>query len=138
MCVFFDGLDTYTKTWFQLAYPVYIVSLVVMIIQVSKYSTRFVRLIGKRDLIATLATLILISYAKLLSVTITALSLAVLHYPLFLIALLIILIGIPYTIILLLWQWLIKASSWRILKWTRNTKLNAFIATYHGPYQGRS
>ena len=42
---------------------------------------RFSGLIGKRGPIATLATLIFLSYAKLLSVTITALSFAVLDYP---------------------------------------------------------
>ena len=157
---FFDGLDTYTKTWLQLAFPVYIISLVVLIIKVSQYSPRFVRLIGKKDPIATLATLILLSYAKLLSVTITALSFAVLHYPdgtretvwlpdgnvayfqgkhipLVLVALLIVLIGIPYTLLLLLWQWLVRAPKWIIFKWIRNTKLNGFIATYHSPYNSR-
>ena len=78
---FFDGLDAYTKTWLQLAFPVYIISLVVMVITVSEYSPRFAGLIGKRDPLATPATLILLSYAKLLSVTIAALSFAVLHYP---------------------------------------------------------
>ena len=78
---FFDGLDTYTKTWPQLAFPVYVISLVIVVIIVSEYSLRFAGLIGKRDPIATLATLILLSYAKLLSITITALSFAVLDYP---------------------------------------------------------
>ena len=78
---FFDGLDAYTKTWLQLAFPVYIISLVIIIITVSKYSPRFAGLIGKRDSIATLATLILLSYAKLLSVTITASSFIVFDYP---------------------------------------------------------
>ncbi len=68
---FFDGLDVYTKTWLQLAFPVYVISLVIVIIIISEYSPRFAGLIGKRDPIATLATLILLSYAKLLSVTIT-------------------------------------------------------------------
>ena len=66
---FFDGLDTYIKTWLQLAFPVYIISLVIIVITVSEYSPRFAALIGKKDPIATLATLILLSYAKLLSVT---------------------------------------------------------------------
>ena len=123
---FFDGLDAYIKTWLQLAFPVYIISLVIIVIIVSEYSPRFAGLIGKRDPVATLATLILLSYAKLLSVTITALSFAILYYPdgsretvwlpdgnvkyfqgkhvaLVLMALLIILIGVPYTILLFLW-----------------------------------
>ena len=73
--------DTYIKTWLQLAFPVYIISLVIIMIMVSEYFSRFASLIGKRDPVATLATLILLSYAKLLSVTITALSFAILDYP---------------------------------------------------------
>ena len=157
---FFDGLDAYTKTWLQLAFPVYIISLVIVVIIVSEYSPRFAGLIGKRDPIATLATLILLSYAKLLSVTITALSYAVLDYPddsqetvwlpdgnvkyfqgkhiaLVIVALLIILIGVPYTILLFLWQWLVRAPKWKVFKWTRNTKLNAFISVHHVPYNSK-
>ena len=35
---FIDGLDAYTKTWLQLAFPVYIISLVIIVIVVSEYS----------------------------------------------------------------------------------------------------
>ena len=124
---FFDGLDTYIKTWPQLAFPVYIISLVIIAIIVSEHFPRFARLIvGKKDPIATLATLILLSFDKLLSVTITALSFAVLDYPdgsketvwlpdgnvkyfqgkhiaLVFVALLLILIGVPYILFLFLW-----------------------------------
>ena len=154
---FIDGLDAYAKTWLQLAFPVYIISLVVMVIIVSEYSPRFAGLIGKKDPVSTLATLILLSYAKLLSITITALSSAVLdypdghretvwlpdgnvpffkgkHIPLALVALLIIIIGLPYTILLFLWQWIVRAARWKVFKWTRDTKLNAFIASHHVPY----
>ena len=135
-------------------------SLVTIIIIVSEYSPRFARLIGKRDPVAALATLIQLSYAKLLSVTITALSFAVLDYPdgsqrtvwlpdgnvpyfqgkhvaLVLVALLIILVGVPYTILLLLWQWLVRAPKWKVFNWTRNTKLNAFVSVHHVPYNGK-
>ena len=157
---FIDGLDAYTKTWFHLAFPAYIISLVVMVIVVSEYSPRFAGLIGKKDPISALATLILLSYAKLLSITITALSSAVLdypdghqetvwlpdgnvpyfkgkHIPLALVALFIIVIGLPYTILLFLWQWIVRASRWKVFKWTRNTKLNAFIASHHVPHSSK-
>ena len=157
---FFDSLDTYIKTWLQLAFPVYIISLVVIIIIVSEYSPRFAALIGRKDPIATLATLILLSYAKLLSITITALSFTDINYPdgsqetvwlpdgnvkyfqskhiaLVIVALLIILVGVPYTILLLLWQWIVRAPRWKVFKWTRNTKLNAFITVYHVPYNSK-
>ena len=157
---FFDGLDAYTKTWLQLAFPVYIISLVIIVIIFSEYSPRFAGLIGKRDPIATLATLILLSYAKLLSLTISALSSAVLNYPdgsqrivwlpdgnmeyfqgkhiaLVLLAPLIILVGVPYTILLFFWQWLVRAPKWKVFKWTRNTKLNTFISVHHAPYNSK-
>ena len=131
-----------------------------MVIVVSEYSPRFAGLIGKKDPISTLATLILLSYAKLLSITITALSSAVLdypdghqetvwlpdgnvpyfkgkHIPLALVALLIIIIGLPYTILLFLWQWIVRAPRWKVFKWTRNTKLNAFIASHHVPHNSK-
>ena len=95
-----------------------------------------------------------------LSITIAALSFAVLHYPdgsqemvwlpdgnvkyfqgkhiaLVIVTLFIVLIGVPYTILLFLWQWLVQAPKWKVFKWTRNTKLNAFIATYHAPYNSK-
>ena len=157
---FIDGLDAYTKAWLQLAFPVYIIILVVMVIIISEHSSRFAGLIGKRDPVSTLATLILISYAKLLSITITALSSAVLdypdgkqktvwrpdgnvpyfqgkHIPLVLMALLVILIGLPYTIFLFLWQWIVRAPKWKVFEWTRKSKLNVFIATYHVPHHSK-
>ena len=129
----------------------------IIVIIVSEYSPQFARLIRKRDPVATLATLILLSYAKLLSVTITALSFAVLDYPdgsqetvwlpdgnvkylqgkhiaLVLVVLLIILIGVPYTILLFLWQWLVRAPNWKVFELSRNTKLNTFISVHHAPY----
>lgn len=157
---FFDGLDTYTKTWLQISFPVYIISLVIIIIVISEYSIGFAALIAWKDPIATLATLILLSYAKLLSITITVLSSAVIDYPdgtqetvwlpdgnvnyfqgkhvaLVIVALLIILAGVPYTILLLLWQWIVRAPKGKVFKWTRNTKLYAFMAVYHAPYNNK-
>ena len=52
-----------------------------MVIILNEYTPRFAGLIGKRDPVSTLVTLILLSYAKLLSITITALSFAILNYP---------------------------------------------------------
>ena len=139
----------------------YIISLVVLVIIISEYSPRFAGLIGKKDPIATLATLILLSYAKLISVCIIILLPADLDYPdgsritvwlpdgninyrqqkhlgLYIVAILIIvIIIIPYTILLLLWQWIVHAPKWKIFKWTRNTKLNAFISVYHAPYTSK-
>ena len=159
MCLI-NGLDAYAKVSLQLACPVYIITLVVAIIILIECSPRFAALVGKRDPVATLSTLMLLSYANLLSVTFNVLSFAVLRLPdgsqvvvwlpdgnvkyfqgkhvvLAIVALLIILLGVPYTVILFLWQWIVQASRWKIFKRTRNTKLTAYIATYHAPYNSK-
>ena len=52
---------------------VYVFFLVLMVILISERSKQFSMLIGKKNPVATLATLILLSYAKLLHIIITAL-----------------------------------------------------------------
>ena len=153
---FIDGLDAYTKTWLQLAFPAYIITLVVLVIVISEHSPRFTRLIGRRDPVATLATLILLSFSKLLSTTIVVLSFAILDYPegshvvwlldgnvkylqgkhigLFTAAVVIVLLGVPYTVLLFLWQWCMRTPNWKLFGWIRDTRLSAFITTYHAPY----
>ena len=156
---FFKGLDAYAKTWIHLLFPAYIIFLVAMVIQISKHSPRFTRLISsrRRDPVATLATLILLSYAKLLSTTISVLSYATLTHPdgstsvvwlvdgsvqylrgkhiaLVIAVAIIISIGVPYTFILLFWQWLIQIPKINLNRWTR---LNSIITPYHAPYNYR-
>lgn len=71
---FFEGMDTYWKTVLQLAFPVYVIFIVVMVILVSEHSSEFARLIGRKNPVATLATLVLLSYTKLINALITSLS----------------------------------------------------------------
>ena len=78
---FFDGMDTYWKTWLQLAFPSYITSLVVMVIIVSEHSMKFSRLISKKNPVATLATVVLLSYTMFLRTVSATLSFATLNYP---------------------------------------------------------
>ena len=154
---YFPGMDTYIKTWLQLAFPAYVILLVVSVIIISSYSTRFSNLIGKKNPVATLATLILLSYAKVLEICFKSLSVGILEYPdsssemlwlpdatvkylsgkhipLFIAAVLILLIGLVYTVLLFSWQWLLQLPRWRILRWSRNPKIQTFIETYHTPY----
>ena len=154
---YYPGMDTYIKTWLQLAFPAYVILLVVFVIIISSYSSTFSNLIGKKDPVATLATLILFSYAKLLEVCFKSLSVGFLKYPngssetlwlpdakisyfsvkhilLFLASVIILLIGLFYTITIFLWQWLLYLPAWRVFKWTRNPKIQTFIETYHKPY----
>ena len=62
---FYNGLDAYTKTWLQYAFPLYIWLLVIIIIVASQYSTMVSKLTPNNAL-QVLATLFLLSYAKIL------------------------------------------------------------------------
>ena len=153
---FFDGMDTYVKTWLQLAFPVYIIILVVVIVQLSYHFDAFGRYIGKKDPVATLATLILLSYTKLLQTIITAFSTATLAYPdgskkilwlpdatigfftskhavLFFTTVLVLLAGLIYTFLLFSWQWFLYCPRKRV-KWIINQKLSSFMEVYHIPH----
>ena len=155
----FEGMDAFWKTLLQLAFPVYVIFLVVMVIIISECWTKFARLVAKRNPVATLATLILLSYTKFLNTIIASLSHAILVYPdgshrrvwlpdatvdylkgkhivLFAIALLILLASVVYTGLLFSWQWLLLSQDkCIILKWlTKSQKLCHFIEPYHAPY----
>ena len=144
---YFPGMDTCIKTGLNLAFPIYVIFLVVLVIIVSYYSSRFAKLIGKKDPVATLATLILFSYANLLEIYFRSLSLGILtypdgsreslwlpdamvkylsgkHIPLFIAAVLILLVGLVYIVLLFSWQWRIYLPTW----------LQIFIQTQHTPF----
>ena len=154
---FFDKMNTYWKSLLQLALPVYIIFLVVMIIIISERSTRFARLIGRKNPVATLATLILLSYAKLLQTIIDIFSFAVLDYPdgrselvwlpdstvkffigkhavLFFIAVLVFLAGVAYTALLFSWQWMVYYQHKKFLRWVKYQRFYLFLEPYHAPY----
>ena len=77
---YFPAMDTFGKTWLQLAFPAYIILLVALVIIISSYSSRFSNLIEKKNPVETLATLILLSYARLLEVCFISLSFGNLNY----------------------------------------------------------
>ena len=156
---FYKGMDAYAKTWLQLAFPAYIIFLVIAIIWISSRSSTFSNLIGKRNPVATLATLILISYSRFLQTIIITLSFVksncnVLpstrwlydasivyfgwkHALLFFTAVVILIVGLLYTILLFSWQWLLHCPRSKVLNWTRNQKLHSFIDTYHTPHTAK-
>ena len=136
---YFPGMDAYSKTWIQLsfvaAYVVFLIAFIMIII--SSYSSKFTNFIGKRNPVATLSTLVFLSYAKLLEIVFTALSFSVIQYPsgpnkhiwlpdatvtylqgkhivLFIAALSLLQLGLIYTFLLFSWQWLLCLPSWRI------------------------
>ena len=155
---FFEGMDTYWKMWLQLAFPLYVILLVVSVILISKRSIKFSRLIAKRNPVATLATLILLSYTMFLRTIIAALSFAELDYPdgskrwvwlpdasleyfgwrhtvLFVVAIIILLMGIVFTSLLFFWQWILHHQNKIIFKWARSQILHHFLEPYHAPYR---
>ena len=155
---FFDGMDFYWKTWIQLAFPAYILLLVALVIIISEYSVKFAKMVSKRNPLATLNTLILLSYVKFLRTVILAFSYATLDYPdgshhvvwwpdatvgyfsgkhvvLWIVAAFILVAGIFYTAILFSWQWLLYYQHKKIFKWiTQNQRLCMFVEPNHAPY----
>ena len=158
---FIKGLDTYLKVWLQLAFPTYLILLLMAIVLISRRSLRFARLISKRNPVAMLATLILLSYSRLLQSIINIFSYANLRYtpmnddeyfeavwlpdasipylsgkhiPLFILAILILAIGVAYTFGLITWQWLVRLPDVVVFKWIKSAKLSSFMDAYHAPY----
>ena len=157
---FIEGMDSYLKTWLNLAFPIYILFIIFTIILLSKVSTRVTAIIGRKNPVATLATLLLLCYTNLLQVIIlTAFSYAVLdyhdhveivwledatimyisvkHIPLLIVVFFIWIFGLAYTI-LTFWQCLTKLSERRGFKWVKKTKLILVMETYHAPYRSKS
>ena len=156
---FYDGLNAYVKIWLQFAFPLYIWLLVIAIIISSRYSTKLAKICGMNS-IQILATLLFLSYAKLLRVTITVFQPTHLlnlasntkeivwnydgnvgylkgrHIPLFLTTLLFfILLLIPYTFILAGVQMLQKFSHHKPFFWVN--KLKPLLDAYTGPYKDK-
>ena len=152
---FYNGLDAYAKTWLEFAFPVYIWVIVGFLVYISHRSVMVTKLLGSSP-VPVLATLFLLSYAKILRTILAALSLTILHYPhkdvvvwihdanvslakyipLVLVALLFLLfLFLPYTLLLLLGQWLQPKCQFCLLSWVRNPKVKAILDTYHAPYK---
>ena len=154
---FFEGMDAFWKTLLQLAFPMYLITLLVVIIVVSERYTWFARLFEKKNPVATLATLVLLSYVKLLHVIIASFSFIILRYPdgskeivwlpdatvgyfrgrhicLFFIAFFVLLAGIAYTVLLFSWQWLLQCKNKTLSKIVTYHRLYMFLEPYHAPY----
>ena len=130
---FLSGLTAFWKTWLQFIFPFYIWAIAGLIIIAAKYSSKLTKILGNRG-VPLLATLFLLSYMKLLRVTVSSLEFSYLyqltdrdnttsflvwsvdgnltyfgtpHIFLFLAGLASLLfLCIPYTLLLFLMQWL--------------------------------
>ena len=154
---FFNGLDSYSKTWLQFVFPVYLWMIVGFIVLASNFSRRFAKLLGNNP-VSVLATVILLSYTKILHTLITVLYMTYLEYPtynksvwlydanidylsskhipLFLVTVLIfVFLFLPYTIVLLFGQWLQAVSHLRLFSWVN--RLTPFMDSYHAPYKAK-
>ena len=62
---FYDGMDEYAKVWLEYVFPVYLIAIVVVIIIMARYTSWTQRAV-KSNGVPVLATLLFLTYAKLL------------------------------------------------------------------------
>ena len=62
---FYNGMDDYTKTWLQFCFPIYLIMIITSVITASRYSIAVQRL-TLRKTVPVLATILLLSYTKIL------------------------------------------------------------------------
>ena len=154
---FFQGLNMYNKVWLQFAFPLYIWCIAGFIIVLSRYNTRMAKMMGNNS-VPVLATLFLLSYAKLFRIIISALSYTILyttqgheavwtadgnmeylgpkHTPLFCIAVATFFcLWLPYTLVLFLGQWLYKCNLQLISRTL--FKIKPFLDAHYGPLKDK-
>ena len=157
---FYDGMDIYAYSWLQFFFPFYIWFLIGTIIYASRYSKTFANCLGQNP-VAVLATLLLLSYSKLLKAIITPLSWTYLtyynatteyqrkvwlydgnvefmkdpkHIALGAFAILTIALFVfPYILLLLCGHCLQSYSNWLAFKWIN--KLKPIMDAYYAPYK---
>ena len=156
---FFDGLTAYGKTWLQFLFPLYIGTIVVVIIILCQYSKRLSKLAGN-NAVPVLATLILLSYTKVLRAIIAVIQLGIIrcsghvhslvwsvdgsvyyfeskHVILLVVAVLVfVFIAIPYTMLLLFIPLIERKTPYR-LKWILKLKpyFDATCGEFHDDYR---
>ena len=157
---FYSGMDALDKVFLQVAFPCYLILLIAVIIIISDCSKRFAAFLGSKNPVATLCTLILLIYTKLVQMVTAALHWKAITYPndttqvvwlydanvdylkgkhigLFIIALIVIGLGIVLTVLLFFGQWLPRLPNRTVTKWIRHPKYNAFIDAFHAPFVPR-
>ena len=155
---FFENMDSYAKVWLQFVFPVYLWIMIGLIIILANYSHRLGRLIGSNS-VPVLATLFLLSYAKLLRTFIAATSFTYIvfddstymaiwltdgnlkyftpqHTTLFMVAILFgFLYILPLTLLVLLAPCLQARSHHKAFRWVN--RLKPFLDAYQGPYSDK-
>ena len=171
---FYDGMGPHTKLWLQLIFPVYLIvlmaiaaiiyHLLTLLRKKQKKFEFYFRILGKfgRRIIPVLATIILLSYTKLLQVIFTVLSFTHLDYPdgsrviwlyngnitfgkgthlslLIVSLILLVIVVLPYIVLLVLFPLIINIAYFKSNKVVRYMKelniLKDFVDTYLNPYK---
>ena len=150
---FYDGMDAYAKAWLQFAYLAYLWSLIGMIILSSHKFILITRLVG-RNAGKVVATVFLITYSKLQLAAINAFQYVNLHrsdgesqlvwmsngniqyltekhIPLFITAVVLMLLSMCFALVLVFIQCLQKRSSMKLLFWVK--KFKPALDAYTGP-----
>ena len=157
---FYNGMDGYVKIWLQFVFSFYVLVLTALVILIARYNGPFSRIIGN-NAVPVLATLILLSYTKLIRTVALALSykdvkcedllylstwkvdsnvsyFSLKHSMLFSFAVMVlVLFLLPFTLILLfnpLIQVFLTRYRWFNKYWL---KLKPFLDAYNGPYKDR-
>ena len=154
---FYNGLDTYSKTWFQLCWPQFLWLFIAVIILLSQRFKRVAKLVGKNSA-KILATLIELTFSKTLQACITVFAFISIefptpngkvkkhvwlhdanieylqgkHIPLFLIAFVLSVFLLAYTLFLLFIKPLQKYSHMYLLLWVN--RLKPLIDAYTAPH----
>ncbi len=152
------SLNAYYRTWLQFVFPLYIWALVSVLIVTCRYSITVSRWTDSNT-VSVLATLFLLSYAKLLRTTLDIFSstsltdengtvttlwlldgrYTFLEWPhnLLFTAGLVTLLGhiLPFTILLLMGPVLLRYSHYKLLHWVN--KLKPLLDAYQGPYNNK-
>ena len=160
---FYDGMGTFGKTMLLFVFPIYIWLISAIIIILSHRYIFFTRLVGE-NAVKVLSTLFLLSYSKMFRVTFGILNLKIVniyaknsivlklrwildgnipyfdpqrHLALFVIAVLFIMLLLPFTMALLCISHVYSLSNCcRVFSWIN--KLKPFFDTYTGPFKDKA
>ena len=155
---FFENMDSYAKVWLQFVFPVYLWTLIGLIIMLAKYSIKLSRLIADNS-VPVLATLFLLSYTKLFRTVMECVAYTYLqlenephiavwqkdgnveyfeskHFPLFIVALLFLFLYIlPLSLLVLFTPCFQALSHHKAFRWVN--RLKPFLDAYQGPYSDK-
>ena len=157
---FYDGMDTYAKTWLQFAFPLYILAILGLIILISHYSASVSKLFSK-NAVQVLATILLLLFSKGQRILINCLSYTTVHHSggytskvwlfdanvpylegkhiyLFIVGIILFFfILTPFTFVLLFSRYFQALSTHRIFHWVNKLKplFDAYMAPYKDNYR---